>query len=346
MADGSRHDVFIRRHNQNSIKEWIRLKYVGCTVNLNRNTLVSEVIVSNRQTSDVLHGTQEVAGDIIGELNAFGFEILLDSLMGGAPIYINQASPPNLRWNIGVERRPFDLIRRYADTTDSYGELYKYYEHVEVNSANITITPDAITKTTFTLLGKNMELLTINSRTEIDDNNTEKALRVEFTHDEFDFVDSLNEGKSITAFKGDILTDEEYFDITELQINITNNLESRYRVGSKLSLLPAIGRADVTGQLTAYFQNKTLYKKFLDEKYFRLVVELRDDLDNVYKITMPRVKFNTAQTDVNNEGPIIIPLSYQALESNDKTITIDRLLEPNNLNEHDVYIFPPYMGPI
>lgn len=342
MADGSQHDIYIKRSND-EIREWMNLNYTGCTAALSRNPMISEVISSTRQTKDIVHGTEETSGDIITELNVHGLELLFDSCLCSYPSNIQDKLSGSYRWNVGTTRMPFDMIRRFGGTKDNDGELFKKYSHVEVNTLNLTISPSAFCKLTFSILGRSVEILNVSGKSYVSDANGRDAAKVVASGDDHFFIKPQNSGKSITSFIGSIFVGTDLFNITEMQINIDNGLESRYRVGSKSSLEPSIQRANVNGQITAFFENKDLYELFMNEEEKEIIVTLSDDSKNYYRIILHRVKFNTAQVDVNNEGPLLLPMTYQALESNEKSITIDRVFTIDQAP--DAYTIPPYAGP-
>ena len=84
-------------------------------------------------------------------------------------------------------------------------------------------------------------------------------------------------------------------------------------MGSKQSILPSIGRSNCSGTITAYFENSTLLDKFINETESNIVFELPDGAGNKYIFTLPRIKYNGGQPDVEGEGPITLSMPFQAL---------------------------------
>ena len=101
--------------------------------------------------------------------------------------------------------------------------------------------------------------------------------------------------------------------ITEISLSLENALEARFVVGSKQSIRPSIGRSNVTGQVTAYFENSALLDKFINETESSIVFELPDGAGNKYTFTLPRIKYTGGQPDVDGEGPITLAMPFQAL---------------------------------
>ena len=101
--------------------------------------------------------------------------------------------------------------------------------------------------------------------------------------------------------------------ITEIQLNLDNGLDPRFVVGSKTTLRPSVGRSNVSGQITAYFENSLLLDKFINETESSILFNLPDGAGNNLKFTLPRIKYNGGQPDVQGEGPITLSMPFQAL---------------------------------
>ena len=84
-------------------------------------------------------------------------------------------------------------------------------------------------------------------------------------------------------------------------------------VGSKLTVRPAIGRSNLTGSATVYFEDSTFLSKFIDETETSLTMELPDGAGNSYILEIPRFKFTAGQPDVAGQGSITLSMPFQAL---------------------------------
>ena len=62
--------------------------------------------------------------------------------------------------------------------------------------------------------------------------------------------------------------------ITELSINVDNGLNPAFALGDPTTTEPIDGRSNITGSITAYFQNQTLIDKFLNERLNRVLILL------------------------------------------------------------------------
>lgn len=193
----------------------------------------------------------------------------------------------------GVVRRSFTFERFFGDIL-TVDKPYHRFSGVELNTLSLAVSANAMITGTLGVLGRNMI-----TDTAIAAGATYPAPTTTSPLDSF--TGTLNEAGTPIAV------------ITEIQLNIENGLESRYVVGSKQSIRPSIGRSNCSGTITAYFENSDLLDKFINETESDIVFELPDAAGNTYTITLPRIKYNGGQPDVEGEGPITLSMPFQAL---------------------------------
>ena len=197
------------------------------------------------------------------------------------------------RLKAGVTRRSFTVERFFGDIL-SADKPYHRFTGVEFNTLSLAINANAMITGTFGVLGQNMTTATaiIAGATYATPTTTSPL---------DSFTGTLNEAGTPIAV------------ITEIQLNLENGLEARFVVGSKASIRPSIGRSNCSGQITAYFENSLLLDKFINETESSIVFELPDGAGNKYVVTLPRIKYNGGQPDVDGEGPITLSMPFQAL---------------------------------
>lgn len=291
MAQGSRFtSMFVAEAQSgvtpaNPIFNIFRATQSGLDINI--ATLESDEIRDDAEVADFRLGTRSVEGTVQGELSFGTFDLLIAAALRGA-------------WNnnvvIGAIARPsFTFVDYNADITD---KPYTIYRGCEINSMTISVSAAAMTTIEFGVVGRTMEQATslpagatVNPRT---------------TTSPMDgFSGALREaGQPISV-------------ITELSFQIENGIEARFVVGSKYSIRPSSGRRQVTGSMTAYFEDNTLRDKFLNETETSIELELLDptDPDNKYIIELPRVKITEAPRPIDGEGDIMLNMSYRGLLS-------------------------------
>lgn len=79
-----------------------------------------------------------------------------------------------------------------------------------------------------------------------------------------------------------------------------------------------LGRANVTGQITAFFQDGTLINAFVDEDEISLLVYLTTESapnSPAFTLYLPRIKLSDADTQTSGEGGQSITLPFQGLKS-------------------------------
>lgn len=204
----------------------------------------------------------------------------------------------------GTKRRSFSVQREFGDIGK-----FQVFTGVSVNTLALSIAPNSMVNATFGLWAKDM----IAANAAITGSTTAAAT----TSSPVDsFTGAIKEGGAAIAI------------VTALELNLENGLESRPYVGSKTSAEPSIARSNVTGTVTAYFEDDALLQKFLNETESSISVELLDPSGNGYRVTLPRVKYMTGRADVGGEGDITIPLEFRALrDSTEETQIIIEKVE-------------------
>lgn len=193
----------------------------------------------------------------------------------------------------GTTRRSFSVERFFGDVLTA-DKPYHRFTGVELNTLALAISANAMITGTFGALGQNMTTgQTALAGATYANPTTTSPLD--------SFTGTLNEAGTPIAV------------ITEIQLNLENGLEARFVVGSKQSILPSIGRSNCSGTITAYFENSLLLDKFINETESSIIFELPDGAGNKYIVTLPRIKYNGGQPDVEGEGPITLSMPFQAL---------------------------------
>jgi len=80
---------------------------------------------------------------------------------------------------------------------------------------------------------------------------------------------------------------------SSLTLNLSNNLRAQDAIGSLPHIGIALSRLELTGDISAYFANKTLYEKYINATPFSLSFRVGDAAGNAYIVTLPRVKFES-----------------------------------------------------
>lgn len=262
------------------------LRHNTTSLGLSKDSFQSQELRSDRQISDFRHGNKQVGGDIVGELSFGTYDDLLEAALGGTwatdtPI----AGTDQLK--VGTTLGSFTVRRRFTDISQ-----VQVFTGVQFTGVSLTVN-DQITSLTLNTLGRGMSTSDIAGAT----------LDAASTTSPFSGLDvgSINEGGvSIAA-------------ITEISLSLDNGLQAAFALGSPETTEPTYGRSNLTGTVTAYFQNQTLLDKFLNETESSIDFTVTDGAGNDLKFTIPRIKYSGGQPDVGGEGAIFLTMPFQAL---------------------------------
>ena len=288
MAEGSRYSsYFIKETSSGVTPATGTLKIFRATksgLDINIATLQSEEIRDDAEVADFRLGTRHVEGTASAEFSYQTFDDLLAAALRSS--FVSGVVKG------GIARQSFTFIDYNADITDF---PYTIYRGCEINTLAITVAASAMVGIEFGIVGRTMEQavtlpagLTVGARTP--------------TAPMDGFSGALNMGGSVVDV------------ITEMAINIENGIEPRFVVGSKFSIKPGSKRRQVTGTMTAYYEDNTLRTKFLNEQESALTIDIIDGTSGAgYRFTMPRVKITEAPRPIDGEGDIMLNMSYRGL---------------------------------
>ena len=275
----------------------IELRHTSCGIALSKDGFQSEEIRSDRQISDFRHGVKRIQGDIGIEFSYGEFDTILEAALFGewsSDVLTN-----------GVTAKSFTFERAFTDI-DQYG----VFTGCMVNNMSLSIPANAMVTGSFGIIGKGGSY----SATTLDASPTESQ-----THAPFDsFSGSLKSGDKGSGGT-DIAT------ITSIDLSIENGLEPAFVIGSDTTPQITPGRCNITGAVSAYFEDLTMLNRFINETESMLELQL-GSTSNYYTILIPRIKYTGGDNPANGEGPLMLNMPFQALaHTTDKTIKITRV---------------------
>lgn len=195
----------------------------------------------------------------------------------------------------GTTRRSFS-IQRYFSDIQAADKPYHLFNGCEYNTLSLTVAPNAIATIDYGIVGINMTV-----------NQTETSGATYVAKTTTDVIDT---------FTGGVFEDGVRLCVaTELTLSLDNGISRRFVIGEEDCPAPlsnSIENSNLTGQLTAYFENSTLLEKFVNSEASSLQFEMTDGTRE-YLIEIPRLFYTGGQPDVTGPGEITIPLSFQAV---------------------------------
>lgn len=259
----------------------------GSGVGLDRSQLQSSEFRSDRNVANMRLGNKTPNLEIPFELSYESFEDLIASALFSDWEDTDSSGTDDTVKN-GTTQKSMTIEEAFEDIS-----VFQVARGMIVNSMSLNIQPNQIITGSFGFAGKAVDApadTTIASSVNAPNNNPP-----------FDsYTGSISEdGTQIAIVSG-------------LSLSLENGLDPKYVLFADEANHIGAGRCNVTGELSAYFADKTLLDKFVGETESSLEVELTDPSGNTYTITLPRIKF-TGESKNISENDIVQTLPIQAL---------------------------------
>jgi len=178
----------------------------------------------------------------------------------------------------GVTKKTFSVQKQF-DTS------YFIYKGMCVSSMSLDFTPGALVTGNFNFIGKSLSLLTTTFTSEIQTDSPA--------------FPAMSASKHISQILNSNVPLDECL-IKDFKLNYTNNLRQHYSIGERDICSLGVGAIGANGSTTIYFKDKTFYETYLSGGNVRLSFVLKDESDNYFIITLPRIKFT--QNKINASG--------------------------------------------
>lgn len=257
------------------------LRHNTTSLQLNRASFGSNELRSDRMIADYRAGAKTVEGNVVTELSKTSHDdFFAAALCGDWATNVLKA---------GTARKSF-TVERYFEDIDQYIR----YRGVQVDQLQMSMTTGGIVGVTFGLWGMDQDPLSQEPVT----GATYPAAPTTATMDALS--GSIEEGGVAIAV------------VTEVSLSLNNNLNPRFVIGSANSLEPSIGRSNLTGSVTAFFEDGSLYNKFVNNVSSSLKVVCSDGSDS-FQFLVPKLKYTGAETPVSGEGPVSITMPFQGI---------------------------------
>jgi len=264
----------------------------GSGVGLDRSQLQSSEFRSDRNVANMRLGNKTPSLDIPFELSFESF----DDLIASALFSDWSGASPDVIKN-GTTQKSMTIEEAFEDIS-----VFQVARGMIVNSMSLNIQPDQIITGSFGFAGKAVDAPA----------NTTIA----------DTTVAPNTNPAFDSYTGSISEDGTQIAIVSgLSLNLENGLDPKYVLFADEANHIGAGRCNVTGELSAYFTDKTLLEKFINETESSLEVTLTDPNGNSYAILLPRIKF-TGESKNISENDIVQTLPIQALYDETETCAI------------------------
>lgn len=266
------------------------IRFVSEGLSPNINQIESNEINTERQKSPSRGGTYSVQGEIAAQLSYGSFDDLIEGAMQG-------------EWTsdvllVGSTERSFAILERHTDIGADY-----IYRGCRVATMNITAPLGDKAGITFGMLGTKAEPYTIPGGTTYATATTSDMMVT--TNGSF-----TEDGDAITY-------------ATEWNCTIDNGMEAAYSLFQRDAFCVSNGIATVSGTLSAYLKDGSLWSKVLNETETNHVIVLEEGVDS-YTIELPKLRYTQGQKQVSGPGAIIPQYTFSAGYDGTTTMRITR----------------------
>jgi len=229
------------------------------------------------------HGNRQTAGDIVVDLRDGDYDDLIESAM------LSTFSTGVIK--VGTTPK-FLTLEDYASDIDQA----RLFTGMAVNTMAVSLAPNQMVTTTFGMVGKDMTI-----------SSTEKTASAASGAAPFD---SYSGDLAI----GNVGGSSAVAIVTGMDFTLTNSFAPTFVIGNDSAPSLEYGRAEVEGNLTAYFEDVSLINRFLNETETEIEVSVDDPTgSNTYTFLFPKVKINSADVGVDGPTSRIINLSFVSL---------------------------------
>ncbi len=263
-----------------------KVRFTSESLTNNIQNVVSDEVRPDPAVSDLVQTGADVSGDLAYELS-FGGEF--DSLFEAA---LRGSFSTNVL-KAGSDSDSFTFERQVETGTPDH---YFRYTGCRIGSLSMNVSPGSIISGSIGVVGAGHATDTaIIAGATYNDGNTNPIM-------------APSDVASITLAN---TTTTLYF--TEMSLSLNNNLGAQNAVGSLAPVGVRYGRREITGNLTAYFEDKELYDLFMAGTESSLAFDTTDGT-NFYRFSLPRIKYQTGQVvtqGVNQD--MMAQMTFQAL---------------------------------
>jgi hypothetical protein len=253
------------------------------SLNLSKDRVAGNDIQADRMPRVDRHGNRQVGGDVVVDLRKGDYDAFLESAM------LNTWATDVLK--VGTTPKYFSIEDYAADVDQA-----RLFTGCTVSSLALSIAPSQMVTSTFTMVGKDM---TIGATEKTQDDPSGNAP-----------FDAYSGAVAI----GNVGASSASGVVTGIDFTLNNSFAPTFVVGDDSAPALEVGRAEIEGTLTAYFEDATLITRFLNETETELSVSVDDPTgSNEYTFLFPRVKINSADVGVDGPNSRTISMSFVAL---------------------------------
>jgi hypothetical protein len=199
----------------------------------------------------------------------------------------------------GTIKKSFTIERYHPDITPvaMFG-----FTGMVVSGLSMTIATQSIMTGSFSFTGKEASIGSVHlGNQSVTAADMKKSVMNSVSH----FGD-VRTGATLTPLTGTFVRD--------ISFSINNNLRGKPAVGHLGNVDVSLGRFQVNGNLTVYFENTDLYNAYVNSTDSGFAYYVQDTDGNAYRFSFPRIKISTDRINAEaNDQDVVEQMNFTAL---------------------------------
>lgn len=263
------------------------MRYVTADVRLSKQTDIPNEVRADRNVSTIVDVGRSVTGTVNALMSYGTFDTWLARLLCSSwatDVLKNGVTPSAATLEFLFEQ----------GATDSYVR----YRGVRFNTLDMTLRARQSVSANFGIMG-------------IGDTTPGTTIITGATYADATETPVFNAGLNVSSltFTGIMSAPK----IQQMTMRINNNIYQNDVVGAYEPYSHGLGRFEVTGSLTTYFENLDTFNAIRNHDDVALGFVLEDEIGNSYTFAIPKVKLlDGGPTGVGNGQPVLLEVPYQA----------------------------------
>lgn len=268
-----------------------KMRTTGDSFNLTRDSLESAELRADRAITDLKLGNKQSGGSIDFELSYENFEPFLEAVLESA----DELGAVGSEIKNGITMIPYTIEKSW-----SASNIYQRYTGMYANTLNLNIASNSQITGSLEFIGKGFE-----TGTDIITGATYAEPTLGGLFDSYNGV--LKEGLGAGVVIGYV---------SSLSLTISNGLEALFSLFNDEVSDVIDGRCSIEGSLQIYFEDSTLFDKFVSDEESALEFTLTTGATTGYTVRLPRIKYTGGDMPVSGEGAVMVTMPFKALHDN------------------------------
>jgi len=275
------------------------LRITGESFVHNIDNITSAEIRNDRNVAALIQASKYSGGGFNFELSSGSYDDLLVAALFSSGWTEQDSSGGNEEIKNGVTQTSFSVERANLDKT----QFFMFPGQV-VNTLNLTVSAGAIVTGSFDFMGGFPATGLQQTTFDASSNTTPKAAS---TTDPFNGIGNVG-----TIKEGGVALSGIY--LSEISFSLSNNLRSLPALGQDTPIQISAGKCDITGTVTAYFEDESLYDKFIGGTETSMEFTLTDADSNTIRFNFPLVKYESDTANATGQDTDIMEtLGFRAI---------------------------------